>query len=441
MRVEKGHVTEFVEKGGFKMDLAMKMEAVDSAFTPVPPAEQMIVFLRQHIGPETKPLVAIGDEVSYGQKIGDDQNGGPLVVPVHSPVHGSVVDLKQMVHPISGREENAVVIETSSTDQEPYHSSIDPNHATREELLERVRDAGIVGLGGAAFPTHVKLSSEKSISHLIINAKESDPNIACDFRLMVEKPREIVLGIQLMARMLQPDEVIFATRTKEGETPEFEGHLRENEITVARIRPSYSIGSEKLLVKEVLDKECPSGKFPPDIGVVVHNVATAHAVMRAISEGESLVTRGLTMYSEKTGGRNLWVRMGTPVDHVLRTVGVSPNEFERVAIGSSMMGPAIPDSSYPLLKATSGITAFTKDEPDPYTDSLPCIRCGYCNTVCPVDIYPQLILEAEKKGDIKALQKLHVEVCIDCGLCSYVCPSKIRFTPYLQSAKGRIRNA
>ncbi|TFG12031.1 electron transport complex subunit RsxC [Candidatus Thorarchaeota archaeon] len=440
MKTNEKPVSEFVEKGGFKMDLSMKRDAVDSPFIFIPPAKEMVVFLRQHIGPETKPSVQVGDKVFYGQKIGDDLSGGPLVVPIHSPVNGRVVALTQRQHPESGKKEMALIIETHDDKQKPYYEPLDPDDATTEELQERVREAGVVGLGGASFPTHVKLSPEKPISHLLINAKESDPNIACDSRLMVEKPAGIITGIKLMTQMLEADEVIFATRTKEGEIPEFEKLLGENDIPIIRIRPSYSIGSEKLLIKEILDKEIPYGKYPPDIGAVVHNVSTAHAVKRAVIDGEPLVSRGLTMYSKKTGGKNLWVRMGTPVEHVLESVGVSPSEFERIVIGSTMMGPSIPNSSYPVLKATSGITAFTQKEPDPYRNPLPCIRCGYCNTVCPVDIYPQLIMEAEKAGDIDRLKKLHVEVCIDCGLCSYVCPSRIRFTPYLQRGKQKIRD-
>ncbi len=439
MKTNDRPVGEFVEKGGFKMDLSMKRDAVNSPFTSVAPAEKMVVFLRQHIGPETKPLVEVGQEVLYGQKIGDDSSGGPLVVPVHSPVNGQIIALTERIHPESGRKEKAFIIETNKQERKPYYEPINPDDVTNEELQERVREAGLVGLGGAAFPTHVKLSPEGTITHLLINAKESDVNIACDSRLMVEKPDGIITGIKLMAQILEADNVLFATRTKEGEIPGFEKMLSEEDIPIIRVRRSYSVGSEKLLIKEVLNKEVPSGKYPPDIGVVVHNISTAHAVKRAIIDGESLVSRGLTMYSKKTGGKNLWVRMGTPVEHVLQSVGVSPSEFERIVIGSTMMGPSIPSSSYPILKATSAITAFTQNEPDPYQHPLPCIRCGYCNTVCPVDIYPQMIMEAEKAGDTNRLKKLHVEVCIDCGLCSYVCPSRIRFTPYLQRGKQKIR--
>lgn len=418
----------------------MKMASIHEPFIEIPPADKMTVFLRQHIGPETKPLIKEGDSVKYGQKIGDYTDGGPLVVPIHSPVEGTVDKIVKMIHPISRKEENAVIINTKSEEKASYLNPLNSKEATREELLTRVREAGIVGLGGASFPTHVKLASDKNISTLIINAKESDPNIACDYRLMVERPEAILDGVKLMAKMLSAEKIFFATRTKEGEVGEFEYMLKENDVDIVRIRPNYSVGSERLLIKEILNKEVPSRKYPPDVGIVVHNVATAYAVSSAISRGEPLVSRGLTFHSKETGGKNIWACMGTPVHHILNNLGYSSNECERIVLGSLMMGSTIPDALYPILKATSGITLFIESEPDPYENSLPCIRCAYCNTVCPVYIYPQLIMEAEKKRDVKRLQKLHVEDCIECGLCSYVCPSRINFTNFLTEGKRRIQN-
>jgi electron transport complex protein RnfC len=435
---EYGH--HFKEKGRFKVDIRMKMDAIDNPFSKVPPADEMIVFLRQNMGVETKPMVEEGDSVKYGQKIGDNKSGGPMVVPVHSPVDGTIMEIKKMKHPKSGEEENAIIIKTITEQDDPYLEPLQPKDATREDLLKRVREAGIVGLGGAAFPTHVKLSQDRNISHLIINAKESDPNVACDYRLMEEYPKEIIDGIKLMAKILDTKNIVFATRTHEEEMPDFEVLLGENNIDLTRIRHNYSAGSERLLVKEIVDREVPSGKYPPDVGVIVHNVSTAHAVSRAIRKGESLVSRGLTLYTEKTGGKNLWVRMGTPIGHILDHIGLSPKDYNKIVLGSILMGYTIPNSSYPTLKATSGITAFTQEESDPYSEPLQCIRCGYCNIICPVDIYPQMIMEAEKSEDAKMLTKLHVEDCIECGLCSYVCPSLIKFTKYLRGGKERIQS-
>ena len=435
------HGEHFKEKGGFEVNIGMKLEAIDDPFTEIPPAQEMYVFLRQGMEPEVKPLVKPGDTVNFGQKIGDDTDCGPMAVPIHSPVNGKIKEIKTMIHPLSGKKENAIVIETIDNKQDPPLKRLDPNNTTKEKLLERIREAGIVGLGGAAFPTHVKLSPKNEISHLIINAKESDPNIACDYRIMREAPEEIVNGIKIMAKILNAKSVVFATRTKEGETPEFESLLKKNTIQISHIHPNYSIGSERLLVKEILGKELPPKKYPPDIGAVIQNISTAQAVSRAVYQGIPLLSRGLTFYSKKTGGKNLWARMGTPINHILDFIGASPKDYNRIVLGSIMMGPTIRDSFTPLLKATSGITAFTREESNPYADPLPCIRCAYCNTVCPVDIYPQLIMEAEKRGDVKRLKKLHVEVCIECGLCSYVCPSRIKFTEYLVRGKKRIREA
>jgi len=428
----------FQEKGGFEVDITMKKEAIEDSFTEVPPADRMKVFLSQCIGPKAEPLIEEGVEVRYGEKIGGKEEQGKMMVPVHSPVTGTIEEIKKIRHPLSGEKEEAVIIRTEDDKKESTYEPIDVENASREELLDRVREAGIVGLGGAAFPTHVKLS-EEGISTLLINAKESDPNLASDVRLMMEKPEELIEGIKLMGKILDVDDIIFATRTEEGSTPKFEKLLRENDVKIERVRPNYSVGSEVLLVKEVLGKEVPSGDFPPSVGTVVHNVATAHAVAKAIREGKSLVSRGITFYSKKTGGKNLWVRMGTPIEHIFDFMDVSDHDFARVALGSIMMGPTVPDPSHPLLKATSGLTGFTRQERDAYEEEKPCIRCGYCNTVCPVDIYPQMIMKAAKKEDVDRLMNLDVLDCINCALCSYVCPSDIKLTPHLNHAQDEMR--
>lgn len=426
---------QFREKGRFNIDISMKIDAIDKPFQEVPPPDETIIFMRQNVGPLNQPLVKIGDSVEAGQKIGDTQ--GTFAVPVHSPVTGTVKAIQQLFNPMSHEKEAALIIKTEGTRLPLKESGLSINELSREQIIEKVREAGIVGLGGAAFPTHVKLSS-KNINHLIINAKESDPNLACDVRLILEKAESTVDGIKLMAKALNTQDVVFATRTEKGELGNFEELLQRNNIRTIWMNPSYSIGSEKLLVKEILKKEVPCGKFPTDIGVAVHNVSTANAVARAVLHGEPLISRGLTFYSKKTGGRNLWMRMGTPASHVMKHLGISPESAERVIYGSIMMGCSIPDMSVPTLKYISGITVFTPDEPDPY-HNLPCIRCGYCNTICPVDIYPQLIMAAEKKQDIQKLRTLHVEDCIFCGLCSYVCPSTIQLNGYLRNGKIRIK--
>jgi electron transport complex protein RnfC len=423
------------EKGRFRIDLSMKHAAIDKPFQEIPLPDEAVVFLRQHIGLMNQPLVKIGESVDAGQKVGDAI--GDFAVPVHSPVTGTVKTIRQVFNPLSREKEQALVIKTKDTDLPINEDNVDLEEMTRESIIEKVRDAGIVGLGGAAFPTHIKLSA-KNINHLIINAKESDPIQACDVRLMLERPEPIVKGIKLMAKALNTQDIVLATGTEKGELAVFEDLLKENNIRIAWIPPSYSGGSERLLVKEVLNREVPSGRYPPDVGVVVHNVATAYAVARAVIHNEPLISRGLTFYSKETGGRNFWLRMGTPAIHVMKYLGISLEDVDRVILGSPMMSYSIPDWSVPVSKYTSAITVSASGELDKYRN-LPCIRCGYCNTVCPVDIYPQLIMEAEKKGDRGKLRQLHVGDCILCGLCSYVCPSTIQLIGYLQNGKRQIK--
>ncbi len=427
---------KFKEEGGFEIDLDIKIKAIDDEFSEVPPADEMRVPLRQQVGSAGDPIVEEGQQVKYGQKLSEDEDDA-LTVPVHSPVNGTVKEVMRYENPLSGAPEPTVIIETKDEEREPYYDPMDPDKVSRDEMIERVRETGIVGQGGAVFPTHAKLKDAKDrVSHLIINAKESDPNVACDARLMIEEPEVMVDGIKLMAAMIGADNVIFATRTTEGEMPKLEKILKREGIEIARIRPNYSVGYGRLLVTEVLGKEVPDDKNPTDVGALVQNVLTAYAVSKAIRDGEPLIDRGLTYYSKDVGGKNLWVRQGTPVSKVFEFLGESPGKYERVILGSVMRGTWISDPSIPIIKAHQGIIAYKEEEPHPYEDQTWCIRCGYCNDVCPVDIYPNLIIEAQDIGDTDWLQKLNPGACIDCGLCAYVCPSHINFRPKMKKAKS-----
>jgi len=432
----------FNEAGGFAVDATIKRGGEDAPFQTVPDPDLCIVFLKQHAGAPNESLVGPGDTVVEGQKIGASKEA--MSVPVHAPVGGRVLKIEDTYHPVAGGPAPAVFIERSEDAGPPVRlPAVEPealDDTARAELLAAVREGGVVGLGGAAFPAHVKLGMRDKVTRLVINAKESDPNVACDVRLKQERPADIVAGIQAMARMLGPNEIVFATRAEPGAFPELEARLAKAGVSVAHIRPSYSVGSDKLLVKELFGLEVPCGAYPPDVGVVVHNVFTAYAVARALFAGEPLVSRGLTLISRETGPINLWVKVGTPLRHVLMHVGLDPAAYERLAIASMLMGQTVPNPDVPMLKATAGICAFGPDEPSPYAKQLPCIRCGYCNLVCPVGIYPVLIMEAEKREDMRRMKKLHAEDCIDCGLCSYVCPSAIKLTGHLRRAMTAVRS-
>ncbi len=426
----------FFEKGGFKMDISMKHGAEKKSFRIMKPPKKAIIFMQQHIGTCNEPLVKKGERVLTGQKVGDAK--GTMTVPVHSSVTGIVEDITKIYHPVSNRMETAVIVKREGKEEMESLPPVDLND--RKKIIELVREAGVVGMGGAAFPTHIKLASE-GVNTFIVNAKESDPNLVCDVRLMIEKPEEIVKGIKLMAKALDVKRTIFATRTQEGEIPELERMMKAGGIEVRRVTPSYSVGSEKLLVRELMGKEVPCGKFPPDIGVAVNNVSTAYAVYRAAYLGEPLISRGLSFYTQNTGIDNLWFRTGTTVKELMGGMDEKISRYDRYILGSLMMGWATKDIQTPLLKYTSGLTAFTKKYARPYEKQLKCIRCGYCDSVCPVDIYPSLIMKADRESDVKALKRLHVEDCILCNLCSFVCPSHIRLTEHLFDGKDKLGNA
>ncbi len=424
----------FMEKGGFKMDISMKHGAEKNPFITLNPPERAVIFMQQHIGVCNGPLVKKGERVLTGQKVGDAV--GKMRVPVHSSVTGIVEDIREVYHPVLNRLETAVLVRMEGSEEmKPLPST---NLDSRKEIVDMVREAGIVGMGGAAFPTHVKLTS-KGVHTFIVNAKESDPNLVCDVRLMIEKPEDIVKGIMLMVKALNARRIIFATRTREGEIPELEEIMLEHGIEIVRVTPSYSVGSEKLLVKELLGVEVPTGKFPPDIGVVVNNVSTAYAVYRAAYLKEPLISRGLSFYSDTTGIDNLWFRAGTTLRELMEGLEHETRRYDRFVMGSLMMGWSVGLPHTPLLKYSAGLTALTPEFPKPYDEQLKCIRCGYCDSVCPVDIYPSLIMKAEKEDDIDALKRLHVEDCILCNLCSYVCPSRIRLTKHLWDGKDKSR--
>lgn len=426
------------ERGRFAVDARLKRGLEDQPFQEVPPPPEVAVFLRQHMGPAGKPLVREGQRVRAGETIVDSDD--LLAVPVHSPVTGTVVGIRSFLHPMSGQEEPALVIRTEDEAGPIPAEEVDPQSLPPEDIVARLRAAGLVGLGGAGYPTHAKLRSGRGARYLVINAKESDINVACDIRLLKERPKEVVEGIDVLARALGQPRVVVATRTQPAELPEFEALLSSRGYQLVHVRPSYSLGSERLLVPEVLGLSIPLGRYPVDVGVVVHNVMTAYAAGQAVRYGVPLVARGLTFWSRASGGRNLWVRVGTPVQHLVRFLGLAESAFERFVFGSALMGWAFSDGATPVIKTTTGVLGLTSQDPQPYRNPLPCMRCGYCDSVCPVRIYPSLILAASRRGDEAALRRLKLEACIECGLCSYVCPARILFTPELRAGKRALRS-
>jgi len=397
-----------------------------------PDPETAVILTSQHTGAPNAPLVSEGDKVSIGQKIADSNQR--ISAPVHSPISGKVIKIGDSYNPCYAEFSEAIFIENDGKRRKDKTlqpvSEAELKDVSTDFLIERVREAGIIGLGGAGFPTHIKLSppSDKPIKHLVVNACESDLYATCDERLIIEKTSNILKGVTVMRKVLGSPKVVIATKNNKIEAVEklkevFSG---EPDIRIVAKPFSYQQGDENLLQKALFGWEVPAGKIPYEMGVVVHNVATVNAVAKAVFEGEPLVSRVITLTGDMEEPRNLLVKIGTPVSHILDYSKVDPNNVRKVVLGGAMMGTAIPTTETPLTKRTSSIIVFSKSKYKPVKRTMDCIRCSRCISACPLDLHPISIVEAIEKGDVERAKRLYLTDCFGCGICSYVCPSGIQ---------------
>lgn len=419
-----------------------------SAARPIeapPLPERVVVPLLQHIGMPTEPVVAVGDEVRTGQVIGEA--GGPISARVHATLSGTVTAIGLFPHP-SGREVRAVVIESDAADRwVPLEPCDDPSALGPDALRERVARAGIVGLGGASFPTPVKLRppGEKPVHTLIVNGAECEPYLTADHRLMVEEAERIVSGVRLIARILgvgqvyvgiednKPDAVAAMEKALAG------GRDFSAEVTLGVLPTKYPQGGEKQLIAVLTGLEVPSGGLPVDLGLVVHNVGTAAAVNDAVHLGRPLVERVVTVTGEGVARPgNARVRLGTPARVLIEHFGGTTAEVGKVVFGGPMMGMAQYDLGVPVVKGTSGILVIPKDAV-PEGDIRPCIRCSACIEVCPVGLLPNMISVCAEQLAFGEAEDFHPFDCIECGCCSYVCPSYRPLVQMIRFAKTEVR--
>jgi len=397
-----------------------------------PDPETAVILTSQHTGAPNAPLVSEGDKVSIGQKIADSNQR--ISAPVHSPISGKVIKIGDSYNPCYAEFSEAIFIENDGKRRKDKTlqpvSEAELKDVSTDFLIKRVREAGIVGLGGAGFPTYIKLSppSDKPIKHLVVNACESDLYATCDERLIIEKTSNILKGVTVMRKVLGSPKVVIATKNNKIEAVEklkevFSG---EPDIRIVARPFSYQQGDENLLQKALFGWEVPAGKIPYEMGVVVHNVATVNAVAKAVFEGEPLVSRVITLTGDMEEPRNLLVKIGTPVSHILDYSKVDPNNVRKVVLGGAMMGTAIPTTETPLTKRTSSIIVFSKSKYKPVKRTTDCIRCSRCISACPLDLHPISIVEAIEKGDVERAKRLYLTDCFGCGICSYVCPSGIQ---------------
>lgn len=405
--------------------------------------KQLIIPLQQHIGESAEPLVKVGDHVRKGDMLAKPQ--GYVSAPVHASSSGTVVaiEARPIPHP-SGLSADCVVIETDG--KETWGNQLEPipDYAQADPSLvrERIRNAGIVGMGGAAFPASVKLTPGKDnpIHTLIINGAECEPYITCDDLLMQTQAEKILQGVDIIRRLVGAERCLFGI---EDNKPRAIEQIQQavtaggfDWISVIAIPTLYPSGGEKQLIKVLTNKEVPSGSIPAKIGLLCHNVTTAYAIAEAVIDGKPLISRYVTVTGNGVAQpRNLEVPIGTPVSTLIDQAGGYTDQVTKLIVGGPMMGFTLASDQVPVTKATNCLLAADSSEaPDPGI-ALPCIRCGRCADACPANLLPQQMYWYARAKDLEKVQEYNLFDCIECGCCSHVCPSHIPLVQYFRFAK------
>ena len=427
--------------GGIHPKYNKEMSTRITEFVEVKP-KQIVIPMVQHIGAPCTPLVQVGDRVLRGQKIGD---GEGLCVPVHASVSGTVVAVEPRPH-TSGRMINAVVIENDFKDEvgpaNPISGPIE--EIAIDDILHNIREAGIVGMGGAAFPGNVKaLSAMGNVDTLIANACECEPYITADDSLLRTQPERVLEGMRIMKRVLNPNRVVLAVEDNKAKAIEVIRSFQKEypEIELAVLPTRYPQGAEKQLIQALTGREVEPGKLPVSVGCAVFNVSTYAAICRAVREGIPLTKRIVTISGEAIAEpQNFYVRIGTPFHDLIEVAGGLNDKTERVISGGPMMGFAQSDLSVPVVKATNSILCLLKDL-NGAADNPVCIRCGKCVEACPMRLQPLYLYRFQKAGDLKALNRLNLLDCIECGSCAFTCPGKLPLVECIRKGKQMLREA
>ena len=401
----------------------------------LPLPDKVILHVSQHIGAPAKPLFKITDKVDCGQEIAEP--GGFVSAKVHATVSGKIIGAGNFMHPF-GVPSPAIVIERNPESPEAEYSEENGFNLSIDEIRTRIQNSGLVGLGGATFPTHVKLSppENKPIETVILNGVECEPALTSDHRLMLEEPDKIIAGLKLIMKVLNAKKGIIGIENNKVDAIELLAKKVESEanIEVQPLQVKYPQGGEKQLIVACLGREVPSGGLPMDVGVVVQNVATAAAVADAVNLKRPLLERVVTLAGNcvKNPG-NYRVRIGTTVNDFIKMAGGLKEGIEpvKVIMGGPMMGFALFDLNIPIIKGTSGILVWDKDEAKVYEQTA-CIRCGRCIRACPMNLMPQQLKRLVDSKKWEQADKMGILDCMECGCCAYTCPSGL---PLIQTFK------
>jgi electron transport complex protein RnfC len=407
---------------------------------PLP--KKLYIPLQQHVGKPAEPLIKVGDTVLKGQLLAYSQ--GAISAPVHAPSSGVIVDVNEYPapHP-TALPIRTIVLETDGLEQwQTVEVPSDPFALSPEEIDLRVGAAGIVGLGGATFPTAVKLKigRDNQVQTLLINGAECEPYLTCDDRLMQERAEQIIDGVRLMLHAMRSNHAVVAV--EDNKPAAFQAMQTAakpyQQIDVIQIPTRYPMGWDRQLIRYVTGREIPVGSRSAELGVTIHNVGTAYSVHKAIRHGQPLVSRIVTV----AGGAvsfpmNVEVPLGTLISEVFAFCGVDSEKTARIVMGGPMMGDALPQSTLPVVKATSGVLALTATELK-NTQQQPCIRCASCVTVCPVGLRPLDMANNIRTNQLDTAVEIGLKDCISCGCCSYICPSNIPLVQYFKYASGEV---
>lgn len=417
-----------------------KIQTENMAVEEVKAPKMLYVALLQHIGAPLDPIVAVGDRVLKGQKIADSQ--AFMSSPIHSPVSGIVKRIEDHVFPLMGRIKT-VIIENDEQETWDELSKIEKwENVDRRTLLTMIREKGIVGIGGASFPTHIKLDppADAKIDTLLLNGAECEPYLNSDNRLMIENPEKIVNGIKIIKKILGVNRAIVGI---EENKPEAIASMRKavegTGIEIAPLKTKYPQGGEKQLIKAVLDRQVPSGKLPSAVGVVVQNTGTAAAIYDGIVNGIPLIEKVVTVSGKGIiNPKNIKIAIGTPFSYLLDYCGVNREVVDKLVMGGPMMGMAQFSEEAPVIKGTSGLLALTKEETNTYKTRA-CIGCGKCVEACPMGLEPLMFARLAAFEQWEQLKEYSLMDCIECGSCAYICPANRPLTEAIKIGKSKLR--
>ncbi len=414
----------------------------DQAIETLSLPDDVYIPLQQHIGTPCEPLVTKGDRVKTGQIIANSDSY--VSAPVHATVTGVVKDIQKYYHPLGMRTTMIHIQRDGDDEWELLEKIQDWKWTSKEKLLKTIRNAGIVGLGGATFPTHVKLNppDDKTIDSFILNGVECEPYLTSDDRLMVEHSDKILLGMSIMMHILDVQKGYIGI---ENNKPEAIARMQKRVVelgypfTMVPLKVKYPQGAEKMLIYSVLKRKVPAGKLPMDVGVVVNNVATAHAVAEAIVDAKPLIQRVITITGDGVRQpKNLMARLGTPFKNLFDACDGVKDDVNQIFMGGPMMGMTQYHLESPVVKGSSGIVAVTGDLVEEIT-TFPCIRCGACVKVCPINLMPLRLSKFGQEGYVEKLDDFGVMSCIECGACAFVCPANIPLVQWIRIGKLRLR--